>query len=73
VDKAFRRTKRLLKFCANARDVKVTVEQYLKLLNHVPSYYRPALIVAYNTGMCKGEIKNLKWSHLDGLLLKAMF
>jgi integrase len=63
--KAFRRTKRLLKFGANARNIKVTVEQYLKLLDHAPPYYRPVLIVAYNTGMRKGEIKNLRWSHID--------
>ena len=63
--KPFRRTKRLLKFGANARNEKVTVEQYLNLLNHVPSYYRSALIVAYNTGMRKGEIKQLKWSYID--------
>jgi integrase len=63
--KPFRRTKHLLKFGANARDAKVTVEQYLKLLDRVPSYYRPALIIAYNTGMRMGEIKALKWSHID--------
>ena len=63
--KAFRRTKRLLKFGANARTEKVTVEQYLKLLDHVPSYYHPVLIIAYNTGMRKGEIKQLKWSYID--------
>ena len=63
--KPFRRTKRLLKFGANARDVKVSVEQYLKLLDHVPSYYRSALIIVYNTGMRKGEIKQLKWSYID--------
>jgi len=63
--KAFRRTKRLLKFGANARNQKVTVEQYLKLLEYVPAYYRSALIVAYNTGMRKGEIKQLKWSYID--------
>jgi integrase len=63
--KPFRRTKRLLKFGANARNEKVTVEQYLKLLDYVPSYYRPVLIIAYNTGMRKGEIKHLKWSYID--------
>jgi integrase len=63
--KPFRRTKRLLKFGANARDVKVTVAQYLKLLEFAPSYYRSVLIVAYNTGMRKGEIKQLKWSYID--------
>jgi integrase len=63
--KPFRRTKRLLKFGANARNEKVTVAQYLKLLDIVPSYYRPVLVIAYNTGMRKGEIKQLKWSYID--------
>jgi integrase len=63
--KPFRRTKHLLKFGANARDVKVTVEQYLKLLDCVPAYYRPALVIAYNTGMRMGEIKALKWSYIN--------
>jgi len=63
--KAFRRTKRLLKTASNARKALVSIDQYLRLIDHASPHYRVVLIIAFNTGMRLGEIRNLKWSHID--------
>jgi integrase len=63
--KAFRKTKRLLETGANARKILITIEQYLKLLDGASNHYKAVLIIAFNTGMRLGEVKALKWSHID--------
>ncbi len=63
--KAFRRTKKLLEKGANVRTSTVGFEQYLSLSKVASSHYRAVLIIAFNTGMRLGEIKQLKWSHID--------
>lgn len=63
--KAFRRTKRLLEAGSNARDVLVSLEQYLALINGASPHYRVVLVIAFNTGMRLGEIRLLKWSYID--------
>jgi len=41
------------------------VEQYLRLLNAALFYFKPVLIIAFNTGMRIGEIMALKWQYID--------
>jgi integrase len=63
--KAFRKTKRLLEHGSNARKMLISTEQYLRLLNCASAYYKPVLIIAFNTGMRIGEIRRLKWPYVD--------
>jgi integrase len=63
--KAFRRIRRKLKKAANARKRTITIEEYLKLLALAPPHLKAVLILAFNTGMRTGEIRGLRWSHID--------
>lgn len=63
--KPFRCVKRKLKSGANARKRTITMQEYLKLLKGAPQHLKPILILAYNTGMRLGELRGLKWSHID--------
>jgi integrase len=63
--KAFRRIKRKLKRGNNSRDRILSFKEYKRLLEHAPVHLRSILIVAFSTGMRKGEILNLKWSNID--------
>ncbi len=38
---------------------------YLRLMGAVPSYLRPVLSLAYNTGLRKAEVLSLRWSQVD--------
>jgi len=65
--KAFRKIKRQLKKAANARRQILGINDYVKILQctKTPPHLRNVLIVAYNTGMRLGEIRALKWTHID--------
>lgn len=63
--KAFRSIKRKLKRGSNARDRKLSIEEYVRLLGVASDHLRGILIIAMNTGMRKGEIFDLKWSYID--------
>jgi integrase len=63
--KTFRRVKRKLKKGSNARRRVITPSEYLKLVKAAYSHLRPIIEVAYNTGMRRGEIRKLRWSHID--------
>ncbi len=63
--KAFRKIKRQLKRAANARRQTLGIDQYLKVLQVSPLHLRAFVTVAYNTGMRLGELRALKWSHID--------
>jgi len=63
--KVFGRIKRLLKKGSNARKRLVSPDEYIMLLKNCSPHLRPILIVAYNTGMRKGEIQKLQWTHVD--------
>lgn len=65
VVKAFRNVKRKLKRAENARRRVVSVEEYVKLIGAATRHLRDILTVAYNTGMRSGELRQLKWSHID--------
>jgi len=63
--KAFKTVKKRLKKGSNARKRVVTVEEFLKLVLNASPHLRPIIIVAYNTGRRKGELRKLRWSHID--------
>jgi integrase len=63
--KAFRSVKRKLKRAANARKRTLTIEEYLKLVDAAPDHLKAFLTVAFNTGMRTGELRGLRWSHID--------
>jgi integrase len=63
--KAFRKVKRKLRGGENARDRIVSVDEYLRILDHSCQHIRAMVTVAYNTGMRHGELVGLKWSHID--------
>ena len=57
----FKKTKRLLKRNANARDMIISPDQYARLILKAPRHIKPIIAVAYYTGMRKGEILGLRW------------
>ena len=63
--KAFRTVKRKLRKSANARKRTITIDEFLKLLDVAPGHLKAFLIIAYNTGMRMGELRGLRWSHID--------
>ena len=63
--KAFRAVKRKLRKAANARKRTLTIEEYLKLVDVAPDHLKAFLTVAFNTGMRTGELRGLRWSHID--------
>jgi len=50
---------------ANARDQVITHQQFLAILRVLPVHARPPVATAYYTGMRRGEIFSLTWSHVD--------
>jgi len=63
--KAFRVVKRKLKKAANARKRTITVDEYLKLVKAAPDHLKAFLTIGFNTGMRTGELRGLRWSHID--------
>jgi len=49
----------------NKRDRVLTAEEYDRLLNAVAPHLKPMIILAYNTGMRKGEILTLTWNQVN--------
>jgi integrase len=63
--KAFRVIKRKLRKAANARKRTLTIEEYLKLVEVAPDHLKAFLTMAFNTGCRTGELRLLRWSHID--------
>jgi integrase len=63
--KAFRTVKRKLRKADNARRRTLTIEEYLRLVDVAPAHLKAFLTVAFNTGMRVGELRGLRWSHID--------
>lgn len=63
--KAFKRTKKLLKYNANARDRVLTVDEYQSLYDAAPVHLKPIVATGYFTGMRLGEILGLTWDQVD--------
>lgn len=49
----------------NTRTGFVTDQQFASLLVHLPDYLKPLVVVAYNTGIRKGELLKLVWAQID--------
>jgi integrase len=54
----------------NIRDRVLTAEEFQRILDASPEYFKPILHCAYHTGMRRGEILALTWDRVD---LKAGF
>ena len=63
--KAFRVVRRKLKKSGNARRRTLSIGEYLKLTTAAPPHLKAILIAAYNTGMRSGELRTLRWRHID--------
>jgi integrase len=63
--KAFRKVKRKLRKGGNARKRILGFEEYLRLCRKSPFHLKALIKVAFNTGMRGGELRGLKWSHVD--------
>jgi integrase len=49
----------------NIRDRVLSPEEFQRLLEALPSSLHLVIIIAYYTGMRRGEILNLRWSQID--------
>jgi integrase len=49
----------------NERDRVLTPEEFARLYQAGEDWLKPMLLVAYQTGMRKGEIRSLRWDQLD--------
>jgi integrase len=63
--KAFRRVKRKLRRGDNARKRTLTIREYLNLLEVAAPHLKGIITTAFNTGMRAGELRGLRWSHID--------
>jgi integrase len=63
--KAFKRTKKLLKRNSNARTRILSHDEYEALCSHAALHVKHAVIIAYHTGMRRGEILQLRWPMVD--------
>ena len=63
--KPFRRTKRLLKSGDNARGRVFSFDEVQGLLQHPAKHLRPVILFAVFTGMRAGELRGLRFSHID--------
>jgi integrase len=49
----------------NTRQGFLTDEQYVKLRDALPDYLKPLFVVAYFTGVRRGELLSIRWSQVD--------
>jgi integrase len=63
--KAFKRTKKLLKRNANARTRILSHDEFEALCENAALHLKHAVIIAYHTGMRRGEILQLRWPMVD--------
>ncbi|GAH03379.1 unnamed protein product, partial [marine sediment metagenome] len=63
--RAFKKVKNKLKIGANARTRTLTIPEYMALVEVASEHIKALVITGYNTGMRKGELLNLEWSHID--------
>ena len=40
-------------------------DEVQRLIEHLPSYWRPVVLCGFFTGMRRGEVLGLKWRHVD--------
>lgn len=61
----FKKTKKLLKRNANARDLIINPDQFDRLILGAPGHIKPIIAMGYYTGMRKGEILGLRWHQVS--------
>jgi integrase len=49
----------------NERDRVLSVEEFRRVYGTAEAWLKPILLVAYHTGMRKGEIRSLRWDQVD--------
>jgi integrase len=59
----------------NERDRVLSAEEFARLCEAAEDWLKPMLVVAYHTGMRKGEIRSLRWDQValkgDTIRLKS--
>jgi integrase len=63
--RTFKRVENLLKKNANARDRILSLNEYHRLMTHLPFHLMPVVATAFYTGMRRGEILGLTWDKVD--------
>jgi integrase len=63
--KVFRSVKRKLRKGTNARKRIVSFDEYLRLIDVSQPHLKACIVIAFNTGMRTGEIRQLKWAYID--------
>ncbi|MGP8051675.1 MAG: tyrosine-type recombinase/integrase [Desulfobaccales bacterium] len=63
--KAFRRVKRKLRRGDNARKRTLSPDEFLRLVEVAAPHLKGIITTAFNTGMRAGELRALRWSHID--------
>jgi len=63
--KAFNLTEKKLKRGSNARERTLSFDEISKLLFEAPPHLRAMIEVALYTGMRQGELRELRWKHID--------
>ena len=61
----FKSIKKMLKKNANTRARTISIDEYVNLVKGAADHLKPFIIIAYNTGMRKGEIRKLRWKDVD--------
>ncbi len=62
---AFKSLQNMLEKGSNARKRKASIDEYISLVNVAADHLKPIIVTAFNTGMRRGEIRNLRWRHVD--------
>lgn len=63
--KPFKKTKKLLKRGANARDRVLSINEYNSIRDALPPHAKPIFITGFFTGMRMGEILSLTWDQVN--------
>ena len=65
VIKAFRKVKPMARRGSYARKRTVGIAEYLGIIKEAPAYLRGLVILALNTGLRPGDVRRLRWSHIE--------
>jgi integrase len=63
--KVFRKVRKKHQHGDNARERTLTIEEYLSLAANSTDHLEALIVVGMHTGMRRGELLKLKWSHID--------
>ena len=63
--KTFKRIKKMLRKNANRRTRILSLDEYDRLIEHLPAYLKPIIATGFYTGMRRSEILSLTWEKVD--------